>query len=459
MTDASGAAIPGATVSLSGPSGSRSTTSGENGGFRFLNVDHGPYRIAVSLTGFTAVNRDVVVNTGQNVDVPFQLGVASVEETVVVTAETPIVDTKRVGTSLTIPKDELSRIPSSRDPWALMRTVPGVLVDRVNVAGSESGQQSNFVGKGADPKDAVWTLDGVVVTDMSAIGSSPDYFTYDAFDEVSFQTGGNDVRMATGGIGVGLVTKRGTNEFHGSVGGYYASDDMQWSNLPDELVGDPRLQGNDKADHTDEITEYSFDLGGPILKDKLWFYGSYGKNDIHIRRLTQSPDVTDAEERHREGQLAGGAERHGVAVLLPGRQDQGRPHRLFGVAAAPRRDALGPDQGVPRQPARLQQGRVEPHLQPQPQLELQGRVLQHGLRPGGAGRLRRGVDLRLRERRGPRHRGHPALRAAAVHAQHRGLVLLDRPRRQPRGAPGRRLAARGDDVRSRSSPGRSTRSA
>ena len=293
VTDTSGAAIPGATVALSGPAGSRSTTSGTNGEFRFLNVDHGAYRIAVTLTGFTAVNRDVVINAGQNVDLPFQLGVASIAETVVVTAETPAVDTKRVGTALTIPKDELARIPSSRDPWALMRTVPGVLVDRVNVAGSESGQQSNFVGKGADPKDAVWTLDGVVVTDMSAIGSSPDYFTYDAFDEVSFQTGGNDVRMATGGIGVGLVTKRGTNEFHGSAGGYYTSDDLQWSNLPDELRGDPRLRGNDKADHTDRIAEYSFDLGGPILKDKLWFYGSYGKNDIRIRRLTQSADVTE----------------------------------------------------------------------------------------------------------------------------------------------------------------------
>jgi hypothetical protein len=292
VTDASGAAIPGATVSLTGPAGARSTTSGENGGFRFLNVDHGTYRVGVTLTGFTAVNRDVAVNAGQNVDIPVLLGVASLEETVVVTAETPVVDTKRVGTAITIPKDELARIPSSRDPWALMRTVPGVLVDRVNVAGSESGQQSNFVGKGADPKDSVWTLDGVVVTDMSAIGSSPDYFTYDAFDEVSFQTGGNDVRMATGGIGVGLVTKRGTNDFHGSAGGYYTSDDLQWSNLPDELVGDPRLQGSDKADHTDKINEYSFDLGGPILKDKLWFYGSYGHNDIHVRRLTQSPDVT-----------------------------------------------------------------------------------------------------------------------------------------------------------------------
>jgi hypothetical protein len=295
VTDESGALLPGATVTLSGPTGTRSTTSGTDGEFRFVNVDHGRYRISVALTGFGGVNRDVVVSAGQNVTLDFSVKVATVEETVTVTAETPVVDTKKIGTSTAISKEELSQIPSSRDPWALMRTVPGVLVDRVNVAGSESGQQSGFVGKGSDPKDAVWSLDGVVITDMAAIGSSPSYFTFDTFDEVNFSTGGNDVKMATGGIGVGLVTKRGTNSFHGGIGANFTHDKLQSSNLPDELARDARLQGSDKADHTDQITDVSFDLGGPLLKDKLWFYGSVGKNDIRIRRLNQTADKTILE--------------------------------------------------------------------------------------------------------------------------------------------------------------------
>ena len=133
----------------------------------------------------------------------------------------------------------------------------------------------------------------MVVTDMSAIGASPTYFTYDSFDEVNFSTGGNDVRVATGGIGIGLVTKRGTNAFHGSLNGYFTNDSLQWSNLPAELVGDPRLKGSDKADHTDQLADYSVDIGGPIMKDKLWFYGSYEKNDIRIRNLRQLPDKVD----------------------------------------------------------------------------------------------------------------------------------------------------------------------
>jgi hypothetical protein len=292
VIDESGAVLPGATVTLTGGFGTRSTTSGSQGEFRFVGVDHGTHTLNVSLTGFTTVTRDVVVNLGSNVNLSFSLKVAAVQETVTVQAETPVVDLKRSGTATNITKAELSQIPSSRDPWALMRTVPGVLVDRVNVAGSESGQQSNFFGKGADPKDAVWSLDGVVITDMSAIGASPTYFTYDAFDEVNFSTGGNDVRVSTGGIGVGLVTKRGTNAFHGGLGGFFTDDSLQWSNLPAELEGDPRLQGSDKADHTDQITDVTVDIGGPIAKDKLWFYGSFGRNDIRIFRLDQTFDKT-----------------------------------------------------------------------------------------------------------------------------------------------------------------------
>jgi hypothetical protein len=292
IKDESGAVMPGATVTLSGPTGSRSTTSGAQGEFRFGSVDHGAYQVKVSLTGFGEVNRNVTVQVGQNVDLAFNLKVAGVEEAITVTAETPVIDTKRAGTATTISKSELEKIPTSRDPWALLRTVPGVLVDRVNVAGSESGQQSNFFAKGADAKDTVWSLDGVVITDMAAVGASPTYYTFDTFDEVSFTTGGSDVRMPTGGIGIGLVTKRGTNTFHGAAGINFAHDKLQWSNLPDELQGDARLQGSDKADHTDQINDISFDLGGPVIKDKLWFYGSYGKNDIRIVRLNQTADKT-----------------------------------------------------------------------------------------------------------------------------------------------------------------------
>ena len=119
VTDASGAVLPGTTVTLtSDRSGARSTTSGTQGDFRFLNLDPGTYKLAVGLPGFATVNREVIVTTGQNVNLSFAMKVASVEETVTVTAETPVVDTKKVGTSTTLTNEELSQTPQSRDPWS-----------------------------------------------------------------------------------------------------------------------------------------------------------------------------------------------------------------------------------------------------------------------------------------------------------------------------------------------------
>lgn len=292
VTDEQGAVLPGATVTLTGALGTRTAASDATGGYRILNVDQGTHTLTVSLASFATVRRQVVVRTGENATIDFALKLAGVQESVEVTAETPVVDPRRVGTATTITKDELASIPTSRDPWALMRTIPGVTVDRVNVAGSESGQQSQFSSKGADSKDAVWAIDGVVITDMAAIGSSPDYFTYDSFDEVNFSTAGSGVSVATGGLGINLAPKRGTNAFHGTANSYFTHDKLQSSNLPAGLIGDPRLQGSDKADHTDQIFDWSADLGGPLVKDKLWFYGSYGENDIRVRRLTQSQDKT-----------------------------------------------------------------------------------------------------------------------------------------------------------------------
>jgi hypothetical protein len=293
VTDESRAALPGASITLSGAIGTRTTTAGPLGAFRFLAVPHGTHKLTVALAGFTTVERSVIVAIGHNVDVWFALKLASFEETITVTTETPVVDTKKFGNLTTIDKDELARIPTARDPWGILQTVAGVQLDRVNLAGNESGAQALYTGKGADPKNNMWAIDGLAITDMNSFGTSSTYYTYDAFDQVSVTTGGNDVTLATGAVGIGFVTKRGTNDWHGNAVGYLTHDDFQSSNLPDELKNDPRLQGSDKADHTEQITDYNFDLGGPILKDRLWIYGSWGRQDIRIRRLTQTQDKTE----------------------------------------------------------------------------------------------------------------------------------------------------------------------
>src|SRR5262245_19441157 len=295
VADQQGGVLPGVDVTLTAVSiggQPRTTVTDAQGHFRFINLDPGTYKVSTNLSGFNKMERDVIVTTGVNADISFQMGVKSVEETVTVTAETPVVDVKKIGTITTLTQEELQSTPQSKDPWAMLKTVPGVIVDRVNVGGNESGQQSGFVGKGALATDTMWNLDGVVITDTTSGGASSSYFDFDVFDEVAVNTGGNDLKVQTGGIRINFVTRRDTNQFKRSFKYNIDGDSLESMNLPDELKGDPLLLGSDKANHTDKIYDIGFDVGGPILKNKLWFWGSYGKNDIKIIRLTQTTDET-----------------------------------------------------------------------------------------------------------------------------------------------------------------------
>jgi hypothetical protein len=293
--DQSGALLPGVNVALISDLGNRSTVTGADGGFRFLGLSAGDYTVTLSLSGFASSSRKVRVTTGENVELDFALKVSGVAETVEVQAETPLVDSKKRGTATTMTTDELQKIPNARDPWAVLAAVPGVLVDRVNIAGNENGQQASTASKGTGSADRTWNLDGVVITDMSATGASPTYFDFDAFSEISVTTTGADLTTQNGGAAINLTTKRGTNAFHGSGRFYIANDNMAFNNTPSSLANDSRLtSGLDtgKGDHLAQTSDYGFDLGGPIVKDKLWFYGTWGKQDIRNVRLNQTYDKT-----------------------------------------------------------------------------------------------------------------------------------------------------------------------
>jgi hypothetical protein len=297
VKDQQGAVMPGVNVTLAGDVGTRTAVSGADGSFRFLNVNRGEYTLTLSLSGFATTIRKIRVTVGENVELAFALQVSSVTETVEVTGETPLVDTKKRGTSTTMTTEELQNVPNARDPWAVLKAVPGILVDRVNIAGNENGQQANTAGKGTGAGERMWNLDGVVITDMSAVGASPTYFDFDAFEEIAVTTTGADLATQGGGASINLTTKRGTNAFHGSGRFIIAHDDMAFGNLPGSLDDDPRLldpdgSRRDKADYIQQITDYGFDLGGPIVRDKLWFYGTYGKQDIRLVRLNGTPDDT-----------------------------------------------------------------------------------------------------------------------------------------------------------------------
>ncbi len=301
VMDNTGAVLPGVSLTLSSPVAAPLTiTSGSQGEFRFGELDPGTYTLTASLQGFAPYKREnVIVNVGSNINLPIQLALQGVQQQVTVTAATPVLNEREHGNTTTFGDAVLNQVPTARDPWVLLQQVPGVLVDRVNVGGSESGQQSTFQARGDNGQNTMWNIDGVTITDMGAIGSSPTYYDFDVFQEVQFTTGANDPREQTGALGINMVTKRGTNDFHGLARYFFDNHSLQTTNLPTGLVpctspsgvGVGCLSGN----RINQIQDYGGNLGGPIIKNKLWFWGSLARNDIKQFAITGFPDNTQLD--------------------------------------------------------------------------------------------------------------------------------------------------------------------
>jgi hypothetical protein len=273
-----GSMLPGVTVMLTGVGAPQTFITGPDGNFRFLNLSPGAYQLTAELSGFgKALRSNMRVSIGQNSEIPVTLAPA-VEESITVTAEAPLVDTRKTGIGATITHTELEQLPTGRDPFVIMGMAPGVQLDRVNVGGSESGQQDIVVARGASDAQKTFNVDGVNITDVGSVGSTPTYYDFDSFEEIQVTTGGSDPRIQTPGAQLNMVTKRGTNDFKGSV--RYSLAPHEW-----EATAAPSGEAAKYLDNGNSINRNSNtagDIGGPIMKDKLWFWGAYDKQDIKL---------------------------------------------------------------------------------------------------------------------------------------------------------------------------------
>jgi hypothetical protein len=271
-----GSVLPGVTITLSGVGAPQTTVSDSAGRFRFLNLSPGAYALRAELAGYgTATRTGVRVSVGSNADVNIELN-PSVSDTITVTAEAPLLDVRKSGTGATVTKVELESVPTSRDPWTVLQQAPGVQVDRMNVGGNQSGQQSVYVGKGSGSRENTWNVDGVNITDNGATGSSPTYYDFDSFEEMQITTGGSDPRIQTPGVQLNMVTKRGTNDFRGSGRYFYTPGSYQSeASVPDEAA--PYLSATNQINY---VRDYGIEIGGPVWRDKVWFWGARADNKI-----------------------------------------------------------------------------------------------------------------------------------------------------------------------------------
>jgi len=298
VTDTEGNPLPGVSVSLRGSQMAAMTTvSGETGIYRFVSV--GPrsdYEISAELTGFKKETRTgIIVTVGANVEINLTMQVGTIEEQVTVVAQTPVVDVKKTTVGQNIDKEAMQSLPSARDPWVVMQMAPSIMLDRENVGGNESGQQSGFVAKGDatggmgrnQGANNIWSVDGIDITDPAALGGSALYYDFDMFEELNVTTGGAaDVTVQTGGVALNMVTRRGGNRMS-LAGRFYLTDNyFQADNLTPELIA----QGVARTNKIEQIKDFGFNAGGPIIKDKLWWWGAYGVQDIFVYTITGNKD-------------------------------------------------------------------------------------------------------------------------------------------------------------------------
>ena len=299
VTDTEGNPLPGVSITLTSPQiGALTTVTGATGVYRFISLSpNNYYEIKAELTGFKkAAQTGVIVQIGSNAEINLIMEVGTLEEQVTVVAKTPVIDTKKTTVGQNVDKEMMQSLPSARDPWVVIQLAPSIMMDRENVGGNESGQQSAFLTKGDntgarysgnDGANNLWAVDGIDVTDPSALGGSAGYYDFDMFEELQIQTGGAaDVTIQTGGVALNMVSRRGGNKMS-LAGRFYLTDNFfQADNLTDEL----KARGIVRTNKIQQIKDFGFNAGGPIIKDKLWWWGAYGVQDIFVFTLTGAKD-------------------------------------------------------------------------------------------------------------------------------------------------------------------------
>jgi hypothetical protein len=298
VKDASGAVLPGATVEVSSPAlieKTRTAVTDGTGQYKIIELRPGTYSITFTLTGFNTVKRDGIELTSDfTATINAEMKVGAVQETITVTAESPIVDVSSITTRTVMTREVIDSIPSGRNIQAVGILIPGTNITvggggaiSRDVGGSGNLQQSPLQYRGSG--DAVQTIDGMRLNNLCANGAySGVYWNQGSFEELSYVTGADSAQMGQGGIRINMVPKDGGNQFRGSIFGNVTPESWVSDNCnspgvgqactSSNLFGDRTFNPNNFLTNVSKITKnYDFNAGagGPIARDKVWWYATF----------------------------------------------------------------------------------------------------------------------------------------------------------------------------------------
>ncbi|MEP7305255.1 MAG: carboxypeptidase regulatory-like domain-containing protein [Acidobacteriota bacterium] len=281
VRDSSAAVLPGVTVEASSPvliEKVRSVVTDATGQYRIVDLRPGAYAVTFTLTGFSAVRQEGVELTGSfTATVNAEMRVGAVAETVTVNAESPIVDVQNVTQQRVFTAAVLDTIPAGRSYMNVAVLLPGVTATQagrgtvLDVGGTTNLQTTSFQIHGGRTTDTRVMIDGVRISNALATSSVTNFVpNQGSTSEVSVDYSATSAEQPYGGLKIDLIPREGSNNFRGGVFAFFVNDKWQGSNLSQDLQD----RGLTTPNSMRRAYDFNPSFGGPLVKDKLWFYSS-----------------------------------------------------------------------------------------------------------------------------------------------------------------------------------------
>jgi len=275
VKDSSGAVLPGVSVEASSSAlieKSRSVVTDDQGRYSIVDLRPGIYQVVFTLQGFSTLRRDgIELPANFNASVNVELAVGSLEETVTVSGDSPIVDVQSSQKTVSLKREVLDALPTSRTYAAEGSLAVGVKVVAQNVGGARIAAQQRLYVHGAAAADNTVSVDGMAMNSTYSNGETQPNHNDSMTQEVTVQTASPGAEVSGGGLFINLIPKEGGNSLSGSTFFGYTGSSFQADNLTPELMA----KGLTTGDAVQYIYDVNASLGGPIVRNRLWFFGSY----------------------------------------------------------------------------------------------------------------------------------------------------------------------------------------
>jgi hypothetical protein len=282
VKDSTGAAVPGAMVQAANPAsieGARTAVSDSSGQYRIEQLSPGTYSVTFTKTGFnTFREQGIEISEGFTAPVNGSLTVGAVQQTISVEAQAPVVDVQNVTEEKAVEKLEIDALPTAKTFATIGVTLPSVTMGQFDVGGSQGERGNTLSAHGGNLNDMTLSINGLPIGNQANSQAWSDFSLNDAaVQEMSYQTDAISAESSSGGVRVNAIPREGGNAFHGEIFGNYSSQSLEMTNL----TATEKAQGLTTAPRFDSLHDESAGFGGPIIKDRVWFYYAqrYREND------------------------------------------------------------------------------------------------------------------------------------------------------------------------------------